>query len=312
MRFINFIKNIFKNSKQTQKRSLTVVSLFDGIACGRVALERIGYKIEKYYAYEIDKYAIKIAQNNYPDIIQMGSVVGADFKQFAGKVDILMGGSPCQNLSCAGNKEGLEGKESKLFYEYVRALKEIKPKYFLLENNASMTKDNQDIITEIMGVKPIYINSNLVSAQNRRRLYWTNIPNIKPLKDKNIFIKDIVVPKKDKQEYECTSRMFAKKPGTLAYKKAWGNVKTLDKKSNCLTCAQSISNSGATVFKYSDNEFYIPTPKECERLQTLPDNYTLGGGISKTQRYKCIGNGWTVDVIAHILKGIKENDKPGK
>ena len=305
MNILKKILNLFKNNKE-----LSVVSLFDGIACGRVALERAGVKVKKYYAFEIDKYAIQIAQWNYPDIIQMGSVVGADFKQFRGKVDILIGGSPCQNLSSAGNREGLEGKESKLFFEYVRALKEIKPKYFLLENNASMTQENQDIITSYMGVKPIYINSSLVSAQNRRRLYWTNIPNIKEPKDKKIYLKDIVEPRENKQAYECTTRIYAKKEGTLAHKKAWKNVKTLNDKSNCLTCSQSISNSSATVIKYSDDKYYIPTPMECERLQTLPDGYTAGGGgLSKTQRYKCIGNGWTVDVIAHILKGIKEGNK---
>lgn len=301
-KFIRFLKK--ENSKNN---GLVVVSLFDGISCGRVALERNGFKIKKYYSFEINKYAIEITQDNYPDTIQMGSVINADFKQFKGKVDILMGGSPCQNLSCAGNREGLDGQESKLFFEFVRALKEIQPKYFLLENNASMTQENQDIITAYMGVKPIYINSNLVSAQNRRRLYWTNIPGIKEPTDKKIFLKDIVEPKNKKQSYECTQKMYAKKVGTLAYKKAWSNTKTLNQKSNCLTCSQSISNSGATVIKYSDDEYYIPTPIECERLQTLPDNYTAGGGkMSKTQRYKCIGNGWTVDVIAHIFKGIKE------
>lgn len=308
MTIIEKIIKLFK-SKGKNNRELVVVSLFDGISCGRVALEKIGLKVSKYYAYEINKYAIEITQNNYPDTIQMGSVVGADFKQFKGKVDLVMGGSPCQNLSIAGNRKGLAGEESKLFYEFVRALKEIEPKYFLLENNASMTQENQDIITSYMGVKPIYINSNLFSAQNRRRLYWTNILGIKEPKDKKLFIKDIVEPKNKKQAYECTEKMRAKKLGTLAYKKAWGNVKTLNEKSNCLTCGQSISNSGATVIKYSDDEYYIPTPVECERLQNLPDNYTSGGGkISKTQRYKCIGNSWTVDVIAHLLKGIKDNE----
>lgn len=183
-----------------------------------------------------------------------------------------------------------------------------------MENNATMTKENQDIITGIMGVEPIYINSNLLTAQERKRLYWTNIPDIKQPEDKGIFLRDIVQPREEKKEYECYKRMMAKEEGTLAHKKAWSQVKTLDQKSRALTTAQNISNSGATNIKYSDTEYYILTPLECERLQTLPDNYTEG--VSNTQRYKAIGNGWTVDVIAHIFKylkkAIEENIEPVK
>lgn len=295
----NFIKKLFK-----KKRKLKVVSLFDGISCGQVALKNAGIDVEKYFAFEIDKYAIEITQKNFPQTIQMGSVVNADFKQFKGQCDLLIGGSPCQNLSNAGNRKGLEGDESKLFFEYLRALKEIKPKYFLLENNASMTKENKDKISEYMGCEPIMINSSLVSAQVRKRLYWTNIPNIEQPKDMKKVIEDIVQPRHEKEEFECTERFNAKVPGTLAYKKAHAGVRTLKDKSKTLTCSQSISNSSATTIKYSDGKYYIPTPLECERLQTLPDNYTLG--ISKTQRYKCVGNGWTVNVIAHIFKALKE------
>lgn len=181
---------------------------------------------------------------------------------------------------------------------------ETEAKWFLLENNATMTKENQDIITGIMGVEPIYINSNLLTAQERKRLYWTNIPDIKQPEDKGIFLRDIVQPREEKKEYECYKRMMAKEEGTLAHKKAWSQVKTLDQKSRALTTAQNISNSGATNIKYSDTEYYILTPLECERLQTLPDNYTEG--VSNTQRYKAIGNGWTVDVIAHIFKYLKK------
>lgn len=153
-----------------------------------------------------------------------------------------------------------------------------------MENNATMTKENQDIITGIMGVEPIYINSNLLTAQERKRLYWTNIPDIKQPEDKGIFLRDIVQPREEKKEYECYKRMMAKKEGTLAHKKAWSQVKTLDQKSRALTTAQNISNSGATNIKYSDTEYYILTPLECERLQTLPDNYTEGvaGDVSGT------------------------------
>lgn len=291
---------------------IRVLSLFDGISCGMVALERAGFEVEQYTAYEIEHNAITISKKNYPQIVHCGDVTKADFTQYKGKIDILIGGSPCQNLCNCGNREGLEGQESRLFYDYVRALYETEAKWFLLENNATMTKENQDMITEIMGVEPIYINSNLLSAQERKRLYWTNIPGIEQPEDKGLVLRDIVQPQEEKKEYECFNRMAAKVKGTLAHKKAWSQVRTLDEKSRALTTSQSISNSGATNVKYSENEYYILTPVECERLQTLPDNYTEG--VSNTQRYKVIGNGWTVDVIAHIFKSLytalKEGMKP--
>lgn len=283
---------------------ITVLSLFDGISCGMVALERAGIEVDKYIAYETEHNAIEISKKNYPEIVRGGDVTKEDFTKYKGKIDILIGGSPCQNLCSCGNRKGLEGEESRLFFDYVRALYETEAKWFLLENNATMTKENQDIITGIMGVEPIYINSNLLTAQERKRLYWTNIPDIKQPEDKGIFLRDIVQPREEKKEYECYKRMMAKEEGTLAHKKAWSQVKTLDQKSRALTTAQNISNSGATNIKYSDTEYYILTPLECERLQTLPDNYTEG--VSNTQRYKAIGNGWTVDVIAHIFKYLKK------
>lgn len=283
---------------------ITVLSLFDGISCGMVALERAGIEVDKYIAYEIEHNAIEISKKNYPEIIRGGDVTKEDFTKYKGQIDILIGGSPCQNLCSCGNRQGLEGEESRLFFDYVRALYETEAKWFLLENNATMTKENQDIITEIMGVEPIFINSNLLTAQDRKRLYWTNIPNVEQPQDKGIYLKDIMQPKEEKKEYECYKRMAAKKEGTLAHKKAWSQVRTLEQKSRALTTSQAISNSGATNVKYADNEYYILTPTECERLQTLPDNYTEG--VSNTQRYKAIGNGWTVDVIAHILKYLKK------
>ena len=282
---------------------LTVLSLFDGISCGMVALQRAGIEIDKYIAYEIEHNAIEISRKNYPDIVRGGDVTKEDFTKYKGKVDLLIGGSPCQNLCSCGDKKGLDGAESKLFFDYVRALYETEVKWFLLENNATMTKENQDIITEIMGVEPIYINSNLLTAQDRKRLYWTNIPGIEQPEDKGLTLKDIVQPAEEKKEYECYKRMAAKREGTLAFKKAWANVRTLDQKSRALTTSQSISNSGATNVKYSETEYYILTPIECERLQTLPDDYTEG--VSNTQRYKAVGNGWTVEVIAHIFKALR-------
>lgn len=282
---------------------LTVLSLFDGISCGMVALQRAGIEIDKYIAYEIEHNAIEISRKNYPDIVRGGDVTKEEFTKYKGKVDLLIGGSPCQNLCSCGDKKGLDGAESKLFFDYVRALYETEAKWFLLENNATMTKENQDIITEIMGVEPIYINSNLLTAQDRKRLYWTNIPGIEQPEDRGLTLKDIVQPVEEKKEYECYKRMAAKREGTLAFKKAWANVRTLDQKSRALTTSQSISNSGATNVKYSDTEYYILTPIECERLQTLPDDYTEG--VSNTQRYKAVGNGWTVEVIAHIFKALR-------
>lgn len=284
-------------------KGITVLSLFDGISCGMIALERAGIKVEKYIAFEIEHNAIKISQKNYPDIIHEGDVTKADFTKYKG-VDLIIGGSPCQNLSCAGDGKGLDGVASRLFYDFVRAIYEAQPKWFMLENNATMTKENQDIITEIMGVEPIYINSNLVSAQERKRLYWTNIPNIQQPEDRGLYLRDIVQPREEKTKYEIYQRMLAKKEGTLAHKKAWGQVKILDQKSRALTTSQAISNSGATNVKYSDTEYYTLTPLECERLQTLPDNYTAG--FCDTQRYKTIGNGWTVEVISHIFSYLKK------
>lgn len=289
---------------------ITALSLFDGISCGMVALQRAGIEVDRYIAYETEHNAIEISKKNYPEIERGGDVTKADFTQYKGKIDILIGGSPCQNLCSCGNKKGLEGEESRLFYDFVRALYETEVKWFLLENNATMTKENQDIITAIMGVEPIYINSNTVAAQDRKRLYWTNIPDILPPEDKGLLLKDIVQPPEEKKEYECYKRMLAKREGTLAFKKAWANVRTLDQKSRALTTAQNISNSGATNVKYSDTEYYILTPIECERLQTLPDNYTEG--VSNTQRYKAVGNGWTVDVIAHIMGYLKSALEEGK
>ncbi len=272
---MQIIKNILDKFKKDS--GLVVVSLFDGIATGYLAAERAGLKIGRYYAYEIDKYAIKVAQKNYPDIIQLGSVIGADFSQLCGKVDILIGGSPCQNLSIAGDRTGLKGEKSKLFFEYVRALKEIKPKYFLLENNASMTEENKTAITQYMGVEPVLINSAMFSAQSRKRLYWTNIM-IPPIVDKNIYLQDIL-------EFGVTERQKSKTVRIGGWGSGWKDRHEWD----------------------MPNPYRRYTTVELERLQTLPDGYT--DGIADNQRRKCIGNGWTTDVIAHILKGIKEGNK---
>lgn len=170
---------------------MKVLSLFDGISCGRLALERAGIPVEKYYASEIDKYAIQVAQKNYPDTIQIGDCTKIDYTKYIGQIDMIIGGSPCQGFSFAGKQLNFSDPRSRLFFEFVRAVKTIKPKYFLLEN-VKMKKEFQDIISAQLGVQPIEINSALVSAQNRKRLYWTNIPNVTVPTDKGIMLKDIV------------------------------------------------------------------------------------------------------------------------
>lgn len=176
---------------------MKVLSLFDGISCGMVALERTGIPVERYVAYEIEPNAIKISKKNYPQIEHCGDVTTADFTQYQG-FDLLIGGSPCQDLSNykydRGEVKGLEGSKSNLFYHFVRALKECKPKYFLLENVASMEQKWADVISEELGVKPIMINSALVCGAERKRLYWTNIPTVSQPENKGIILKDIVCP----------------------------------------------------------------------------------------------------------------------
>ncbi len=302
-------------------KKLKVLSLFDGISCGRVALERAGFEVEKYYASEIDKYAIQIAQKNYPDTIQIGDVTKFNPYQWFDnndKFDLLIGGSPCQGFSFAGKQLNFDDPRSALFFEFVRILKEVKPKYFLLEN-VRMKQEYQDIISEHLEVKPIMINSSLVSAQNRVRLYWTNIPNIEQPEDKGILLKDILEDEVDEKYYltksniKTINRNFGSKGKTInldidnsliekftypsRIKQKKGDIK-------CPTLTAAMGTGGGNVPVIIKNlRIRKLTEIECERLQTLSDNYTEG--ISMTQRYKALGNGWTVDVISHIFKNIK-------
>ena len=326
---------------------MKVLSLFDGMSCGQIALNKAEVNIDKYYAAEVDNYAITVTQANYPNTIQLGDVCkvkGADLP----KIDLLIGGSPCQGFSFAGKQLNFEDPRSALFFEYVRILAELRVKnpdiYFLLEN-VRMKKESQDVITEYLGVEPIEINSALVSAQNRRRLYWTNIEGIEQPEDKGILLRDILefegagVIKNmgdlkdngDKSQcldanyfkgadnhgqrtlislplgryadaYDITARFNAKKPGTLAFSKSRGSIRTInDKSKTLLGGGQNISNSGATNIKIGER-YRTLSPLECELLQTVPDNYT--NHVSNTQRYKMLGNGWTVDVITHIFKNM--------
>lgn len=295
---------------------MKVLSLFDGISCGMVALERAGIHVSRYVAYEIDQYAIKASAANYPQIEQCGDVTTADFTQYEG-FDLLIGGSPCQDLSLykTSSQEGwlgLDGNKSNLFFHYVRALKECKPKYFLLENVASMEDKWISVISEELGVQPILINSSLVCAAERKRLYWTNIPNITQPYDKGILLKDIVLPaEKVPDKYWYTNRPFQyngdneKVQCTIlgsGFMRNTREVYNLNSKSNTLLCDGGGGNRQKKV--YQDGRCRKLTPIEYERLQTLPDDYTKC--ISDSRRYTAIGNGWTVDVISHIFSFLPE------
>ena len=370
---------------------MNVLSLFDGMSCGQIALDQLGIKVDNYYAAEIDKYAIEIAKKNYPNTIHLGDVTkikGSDLP----KIDLLIGGSPCQGFSFAGKQLNFDDPRSALFFEFVRLLKECNPKYFLLEN-VRMKKEYQDVITEHLGVEPIMINSALVSAQNRVRLYWTNIPNITQPKNRGIVLKDILetdyigddvkdtvrnqrhykqddqkaltctatmwkgagnngmtlVENKDRpiqvgmatdiKGYDCIKRVYSdegksptlttmegghRQPKVAVYDNEQphkDNYKKLRDESQETVLATQMNNSEnfgnavrekkAFTLRASNpnsminkEQYYYRklTPLECERLQTVPEGYTES--VSNTQRYRMIGNGWTVEVIKHILKEI--------
>ena len=295
---------------------MKVLSLFDGISCGMVALERAGIPVERYVAYEIDENAIKVSKHNYPQIEHRGDVTKADFTQYKG-FDLLIGGSPCQDLSVyktssAEGWRGLDGDKSKLFYHYVRALKEARPKYFLLENVASMSKESEEVISEILGVKSIFINSAWVSAAERKRLYWTNIPQVGQLPHKNICLSDIVMPtnevpdkywyKNRPYEYNGDDKKVQCTMLGSGFMRNTREVYNLKSKANTLLCDGGGGNRQKKV--YQDGRVRKLMPIEYERLQTLPDGYT--DCVADTHRYNTVSNGWTVDVIAHILKGLKE------
>ena len=299
---------------------MNVLSLFDGMSCGRIALERANIKIDKYYASEIDKYAIKVAKENYPDTIQVGDVRNVKATDFPDGIDILLGGSPCQGFSFSGKRLNFDDPRSSLFFEYVRILKEVKPKYFLLEN-VRMKKESQNIISEYLGVEPIVINSRLVSAQNRHRLYWTNIPFTDELEDRKIMLKDILddgfVTDRDKshcldanyfkggnlkQYFEKRRRQLVFSNKVVMLQKPRGNNKGSIKEREKSPCLSSSSWEQNNFVEDGPSKWRKLTPKECERLQTVPEDYT--SSVSNTQRYKMLGNGWTVDVIVHLLKNL--------
>lgn len=261
--------------------------MFDGISCAQVALNRIGIKDYTYYASEVDKYAIKVTQHNYPNTIQLGDVLNISHID---NIDLLIGGSPCQGFSDSGLGLNFNDPRSKLFFEYVRILNNIKPKYFLLEN-VRMKKEWSDTITDILQTNPVMIDSALVSGQSRKRLYWTNIPLTELPEDKNIKLQDVLESGfTDRDKSYCIDASYYKGGSLKMY---------LEKQRRQIVFNQSERR----LMVNENNIIRMLTPLGCERLQTLPDNYT-NVGISKKQRYKAIGNGFIVDVICHILKGL--------
>lgn len=292
-----------------------------------LALQRAGIPVERYDAFEIDKYAITVSSNNFPDIVHHGNVFDGDFKKFNG-YDLLLGGSPCTYWSIAkkGRETTSDGMGFKLFMEYVRALRESECRYFLYENNYSIHQNIKSEITKYLGVEPIMINSALVSAQTRKRCYWTNIPNVTQPKNKGILLMNILESGVSWQNksycitasyngaiirntLERKQRTMIAEPVRIGeYGKGGQGQRIYSVHGKSVTLSANGGGQGAKTGLYKidlpDGDYIIRklTPIEAERLQTLPDNYTEG--ISNTQRYKCIGNGWTVDVIAHILGGL--------
>ena len=285
---------------------MRVLSLFDGISCGRVALERAGIPVDVYYASEIEPTAIKVTQSNYPDTIQVGDVTKLNTSTLP-EIDLLIGGSPCQSLSITmGNKrENLDGK-SKLFFEYVRVFNEVKPKWFLLENVASMKDECKDVISSYLGVQPIFINSRTFSAQDRPRLYWTNIPvEVEPPTHPEV-LKDIMQDDVDeKYYYNCGFDFHGLDKCVCATLHINGHDIIKRVHSPNFKCHTLTAVCGGNQQKkvYDNGRVRKLTPIEYERLQTLADNYTAC--VSDGARYKALGNAWTVDVIAHIFRGLK-------
>lgn len=296
-----------------KKDGLVVLSLFDGISCGQLALQRAGIPVKSYYASEIKKCAIKVTQSNFPNTIQIGDVTKVSYKDGVlstekgvfevGKIDLMLFGSPCQDFSLLNvNGEGLEGSKSSLFYEAYRLLHEINPTYFLFEN-VKMKKENEFKLNKLVGVDGLHINSRLVSFQNRPRIYWTNIPNVIPPKDRGINFQDY----KDTDEEYCKQfklnplsktyiRMWNEGRGNNSIKSGCKNVTYADKVQTLTRSQKSCPNSGLIE---CEDFCRTLTRKELELAQTLPLGYTKE--LSYNQMQDVCGDGWTVDVIAHIL-----------
>jgi site-specific DNA-cytosine methylase len=321
---VKWLKNLFSSKEEGAKKIGNVLSLFDGMSCGQIALNKLGIQYENFYASEIDKHAIKVTQHNFPNTIQIGDVTKIKGEDLP-KIDLLIGGSPCQGFSFSGKGLNFEDPRSKLFFEFVRLIKETKPRYFLLEN-VKMKKEYEQVITDYLGVEPIEINSSLVSAQNRVRLYWTNIPNVQQPEDRGIGLTDILEDNEQINPGAIRGRQLNK--GTILGRRLNSEGKREDynmsipitqclevratntNKSNCLTTvAKDNVLTTMPIGRHPDafNQklpFRYYTSKEYCRLQTVPDDY-FDGVASENQIRKMIGNGWTVDVIAHIFKNME-------
>ena len=304
---------------------MNILSLFDGISCAKIALEKLHIPISNYYSSEIDKYALQVSSLNNPQIIQLGDIKGIKVSELP-KIDLLIGGSPCQDLSNAQKGLGLEGMKSSLFYEYIKILKELEPKYFLLEN----VKNKWGItMNKYLGVDFIEINSSFFSAQSRPRYYWTNIKFSKtPSKYHKEVIKDIICSNVDKKYYYVKNDLdqFISNHHTKINSDNVTNdgiLKLFDIPKNIINDHErqrrvySLKSKSPTILARSDTTKILDnngvrklTPLECERLQKIPDNYT--SCCSDTQRYKMIGNAFNIDTVAHILKGLKKSSIKNK
>lgn len=295
---------------------INVLSLFDGISCGQIALQRADITVANYYAAEIDKHAIKVTQSNYPDTIQIGDVTEVSAENLP-KIDLLIGGSPCQGFSFAGKQLNFDDPRSKLFFEYVRLLKECKPRFFLLEN-VVMKKEYQDVISNELGVKPILINSKYFTPQSRNRLYWTNIP-VEHYSKNEHFLKEITGKEQElltdceirnqvsellaTSKYRESFKFNRGRDGRCVVKRPDGlKIQRIGRIAHSNSIVEIITKSGSPVVEI-DGKIRKVNRIEGERLQSVPDNYT--SVISENHALAALGNGWTVDVIAHIFKGLK-------
>jgi DNA (cytosine-5)-methyltransferase 3A len=321
---VSWLRSLFFSNKEEVKKIGNVLSLFDGMSCGQIALNKLGIQYENFYSSEIDKHPMKVTQHNFPNTIQIGDVTQIKGENLP-KIDLLIGGSPCQGFSFSGKGLNFEDPRSKLFFEFVRLVKETKPRYFLLEN-VKMKKEYEQVITDYLGVEPIEINSSLVSAQNRVRLYWTNIPNIQQPEDRGIGLLDILEDDEKINPGAIRGRQLNK--ATILGRRLNEEGKREDynmsipitqclevratntNKSNCLTTvAKDNVLTTMPIGRHPDAfnkklPFRYYTSKEYCRLQTVPDDY-FDGVASENQIRKMIGNGWTVDVIAHIFKNME-------
>tara|TARA_R110002020_G_scaffold363462_4_gene575762 strand:- start:403 stop:1239 length:837 start_codon:yes stop_codon:yes gene_type:complete len=276
---------------------VNVLSLFDGMSCGQLALNKANIKYDNYFASEIKRHAIETTQHNYPKTIQLGDVHNVYGSQLP-NIDLLIGGSPCQNLTYMNSqgREGLKGEKSKLFYEYVRLLREIKPKYFLLENVGSMKIKDREVITNILGVKPIKFNSKIVSAQNRNRLYWTNIPFKGLPKDRGILLNDIVDRNAPREEN------WSEKKQAFVLRKNKTMYVNIDGDKSIPITARGYSSWNTQFITNNDGLLRDLTLEEYKKLQSIPSSYEFN--CIKSKATNLIGDGWTVDVISYIFEGI--------